>query len=181
MRFNKHHFAIWLIRFPFLRWGLAVGVRLFAPKNYVGVMGVVFNSDGQVLLAHHVFRPDFPWGLPGGWVERGEDPALAIQRELHEELNLKVEVRRILFCVPQGEKPTTTTPLGLGLAYYCRVAEGIESPLGQMRQAKSAYEVLAAEWVDPACIERKLEPIHITAIKLGQQEFEDEQRHAQHH
>lgn len=177
MRNAKNHLAVWLKRFPFLRWGLALGVRLFAPKNYVGVMAVIFNDEGKVLLAQHVFRPDYPWGLPGGWVERGEDPVLAVQRELQEELNLKVEVRRILFCVPQGEKPDTTTPPGLALAYYCRVADDVALPLEQMGEAKSAFEVLAAEWVDPTCTSRTLNPIHVSAIELGHQEYKNEQRH----
>ena len=72
----KRRLADWLQRFPPLRWGLKLAVWLFAPRHQVGAVGVVFNNAGQVLLVEHVFRPDYNWGLPGGWVERGESPGL---------------------------------------------------------------------------------------------------------
>ena len=135
----------------------------------------MFNDKGQVLMVEHVFRPDFAWGLPGGWVERGEDPAQAVQRELKEELNLTVRVKKLLFCHPQGLSNQSTTPPGLGLAYYCR-ASGNEAILSSLtQQAGSAYEVLAAVWVAPDRIQWPLEKLQEKALILGVQEFEREQ------
>jgi 8-oxo-dGTP pyrophosphatase MutT (NUDIX family) len=70
--------------------------RLWQPKFSAGVVGVVFNAQRHVLLVEHVFHPYSPWGLPGGWVERGEDPAQTVQRELLEELEMTVEVGPVL-------------------------------------------------------------------------------------
>lgn len=58
------------------------------------VGGIILNEAAQVLLAQ---RPEGKrlagfWEFPGGKVEDGESPAAALQRELMEELNLKVEV-----------------------------------------------------------------------------------------
>jgi 8-oxo-dGTP pyrophosphatase MutT (NUDIX family) len=70
--------------------------RLRRPRFSVGAVGVVFNDSGQVLLVEHVFHPYTPWGLPGGWVERGENPRDAVRRELGEELELEVEVGSVV-------------------------------------------------------------------------------------
>jgi 8-oxo-dGTP pyrophosphatase MutT (NUDIX family) len=70
--------------------------RLTRPRFSVGAVGVVFNDLDEVLLVEHVFHPHFPWGLPGGWVERGEDPRDAVRRELREELELEVEVGNVV-------------------------------------------------------------------------------------
>lgn len=63
-----------------------------------GVAGVIFNTEGQVLLVEHVFHPHAPWGLPGGWVDRHESPADALQREMREELALEVTIGPVLLC-----------------------------------------------------------------------------------
>jgi 8-oxo-dGTP pyrophosphatase MutT (NUDIX family) len=164
----KQRLAHWLQRFGLLRWLFSIAIRLFAPTNYVGVMAAVFNDSGRVLMVKHVFRPDYPWGLPGGWIERGENPVLAIQRELKEELNLTVDVKQILFCEPQGVQKSTTTPRGLGIAYYCRAAD---DRLLNAESAHSSYEVLQTEWLDPTQITWKLARLHQLAIERGHQEF----------
>jgi ADP-ribose pyrophosphatase YjhB (NUDIX family) len=169
----KRYLANWLQRFPPLRWGLSLGVILFAPRNYVGVMGVIFNDAGQVLLAEHVFRPYYVWGLPGGWVKRGEDPTQAIQREIEEELKLRIHVKKLLLCETQGGNEEKGIPLGLGLAFYCQLA-GNDAPLRYMDRAQTAYEILSVKWVDPEKIEWKLTPLQQKAIILGKQEFDRE-------
>ena len=118
----KRHLANWLQRSAVLRWGLETLVTLLIPRHQVGAVGVVFNPTGQILLVEHVFRPHYNWGLPGGWVERGENPAGAVRRELEEELGLKIEVKSLLACEVQGGEPQGSTPVSLGLAYYCRLA-----------------------------------------------------------
>ena len=114
---TKRHVARWIQLIVPLRWGLWIGARLLAPKNYVGAVGAIFNHTGQVLMVEHVFRPDYPWGLPGGWVDRGENPAHTVQREVKEELNLTVEVKKLLVCELQGGHENSSTPswFGLGL------------------------------------------------------------------
>ena len=168
----KRQIANWLQRFGLLRWGLRLGVHLFMPRQHVGAVGVLFNQTGQVLLVEHVFRPLFPWGLPGGWVGRGEDPAQAVEREFKEELGLDITVRTLLLCEPQGGR--SGVPRGLGLAYYCRLVDG-EFTADQPAQAYTTYEVLSVEWLDPDQVPWNLTAIDCQAIALAKNEFEREQ------
>jgi 8-oxo-dGTP diphosphatase len=56
------------------------------------VAAVVFNERGEFLLAQRPPGKAYAgyWEFPGGKVERGEDAATALQRELHEELGIDV-------------------------------------------------------------------------------------------
>ena len=58
------------------------------------VAGIVFDSDGRVLLAHHMDAR--LWVLPGGHVDPGETPADAVAREVWEETGLAVEPAEII-------------------------------------------------------------------------------------
>lgn len=65
-------------------------VRLITPSFTVGANCVVERDDGALLLVRQVYRSR--WGLPGGLLERGEDPAAAVVREVKEEVGLDVDV-----------------------------------------------------------------------------------------
>jgi ADP-ribose pyrophosphatase YjhB (NUDIX family) len=60
----------------------------------VGVQCALFNADGKMLLEKRV--DDQLFGLPGGWVDTGETPEIAIVRELMEETGLKIRVESLL-------------------------------------------------------------------------------------
>jgi ADP-ribose pyrophosphatase YjhB (NUDIX family) len=60
-------------------------VWLITQKFLVGVVGVVLNDVGQILLVKHTYREKYPWGLPSGWLKRGEQPMEALKREIKEE------------------------------------------------------------------------------------------------
>lgn len=163
----KHRLAGWLRRFPSLGWGLRLGVKLLIPRHHVGAVGVVFNEAGQVLLVKHVFRR-YPWGLPGGWIERGEDPAETVRREIGEELGLQVSVGRILLCELQGIE--TGVPSSLGLAYRCHLADDVPAAQSNLNQAHLGYELLSFEWVDPDQVDKPLTPLERRAIALAREE-----------
>lgn len=78
-------------RYPWTGRLLQIGMRLVQPKHTIGVTGVLFDAaQERVLLVEHLFHPRFPWGLPGGWLDRGEDPADTVVREFREETGLRV-------------------------------------------------------------------------------------------
>ncbi|MYJ78116.1 MAG: NUDIX domain-containing protein [Caldilineaceae bacterium SB0670_bin_27] len=65
-------------------------------KVLVGVSGALLNDDNQVLLLRHRFHNTRIWGLPGGWLSRGETVYDCWRREVKEELALEVSVEAIL-------------------------------------------------------------------------------------
>jgi len=77
-------------RFP--GWAQRAFIWCFNAHFLVGAVAVIRDGDGQVLLAHHTYRERGPWALPGGWVQRGENPADTIVREILEETGLRVEI-----------------------------------------------------------------------------------------
>ena len=67
---------------------------------------VLVEQDGRVLLVRRVNEPyrGF-WTLPAGFVDAGEDPARAAERECLEETSLTVRVTRVLDVIAGREHP----------------------------------------------------------------------------
>jgi len=66
-------------------------MRLTHTRFTVTAGAVIFNDRKQVLLLKHRFRAGSGWGLPGGFLELGEQPIDALRRELREEVGLELE------------------------------------------------------------------------------------------
>lgn len=66
-------------------------MRLSNPQFAVTAGAVITDNRGRVLLLKHRFRPGSGWGMPGGFMEEGEQPEEALRRELREEVGLEVE------------------------------------------------------------------------------------------
>jgi 8-oxo-dGTP diphosphatase len=56
--------------------------------------GALFVDRERVFLVHKTYGSQ--WDIPGGYVDRGESPASACEREIYEELRLRRTVRRLL-------------------------------------------------------------------------------------
>jgi 8-oxo-dGTP diphosphatase len=63
-------------------------VRTIAPGYTVGAMCFIERGDGHLLLVQLSYRSR--WGVPGGLLKRGEEPADAAQREVREEVGVGV-------------------------------------------------------------------------------------------
>ena len=64
--------------------------RRFQASFTASAAGVVTNENGQVLLLDHVLRPRSGWGLPGGFLIKGEQPEAGLRREIREETGLEL-------------------------------------------------------------------------------------------
>jgi RimJ/RimL family protein N-acetyltransferase/8-oxo-dGTP pyrophosphatase MutT (NUDIX family) len=60
----------------------------FLPRKRAISQMLVRDPDGRVLLCQLTYKKD--WDLPGGVVEVGESPKLAVEREVQEELGLMI-------------------------------------------------------------------------------------------
>jgi len=68
-------------------------------KDYigVGVGAVILNQQNEILLLLRKKKPEKNcWTIPGGTVEFGERVEEALVRELEEELEIKVEIIKLL-------------------------------------------------------------------------------------
>ncbi|HXH71020.1 MAG TPA: NUDIX hydrolase [Pyrinomonadaceae bacterium] len=66
-------------------------IRGTQTKFTVSVAAVVLNENEEVLLLNHLLRSDLSWGIPGGFIERDEQPEAAVRREIREETGLELE------------------------------------------------------------------------------------------
>lgn len=74
---------------------LPSGVRLRLSRSAntrftVSAAAIIRNQRGEFLLLNHLFRPFSGWGIPGGFVKRGESPEGAIRREVGEEIGIEL-------------------------------------------------------------------------------------------
>ena len=109
------------------RWSMRVTHARFT----VTAGAIIFNDAGKVLLLKHRFRAGSGWGLPGGFLEAGEQPLEALKRELHEEIGVEVETAEI-FTARSFRKPRQVEVL-----FRCRIT-GAAKP--------RTMEVERAEW-----------------------------------
>ncbi|SHN59755.1 NUDIX hydrolase [Erythrobacter sanguineus] len=69
--------------------GMRHSWRRWRKVPIAGVSIIITNLGGDVLLLRHSYGPDV-WGLPGGGINRGEEPEAAARREVREELGIEL-------------------------------------------------------------------------------------------
>jgi 8-oxo-dGTP diphosphatase len=93
-----HHWLAGLMRrSPWITRLLMRVVKQLQPRVTVGVVGVLIDErQERVFLVEHLYHPKTPWGLPGGWMDRDEEPAETVVREFREETGLRIRPKRLL-------------------------------------------------------------------------------------
>ncbi len=74
--------------------GFRALLNSFLPRKRAISQMLVRDEDRRVLLCNLTYKQD--WDLPGGVVEVGESPQLAVAREVSEELALDIPAGRLL-------------------------------------------------------------------------------------
>lgn len=64
-------------------------MRVIQDAFLVGVTGIIFNAEGEILLVKHTYRGK-GWSLPGGYMKAKEHPKEGLEREIFEETHLTV-------------------------------------------------------------------------------------------
>jgi|ERR1043165_1845357 ADP-ribose pyrophosphatase YjhB (NUDIX family) len=122
--------ALWRVAPKGLRrWG----VRMVEPRFTVTAGAVVTDERGRVLVLEHRFRAGSGWGIPGGFLEKGEQPEEALRRELREEIGLELESAEIVF-VRALKKPRQ-----IEIIFRCR-------PKGDI--GRNNAEIKSAHWFE---------------------------------
>ncbi|MGI8735109.1 MAG: NUDIX hydrolase [Pyrinomonadaceae bacterium] len=70
-------------------------MRLTNARFTVTAAGIVVDAHGRVLLLKHRFRAGSGWGIPGGFIEAGEQPEEGLRRELREEIGLELDTAEL--------------------------------------------------------------------------------------
>ena len=118
--------------------------------------GVLVTRDDQVLLVRRVNEPfRGKWTLPAGFVNGGEDPAEAAERECLEETGLSVRVTRVYDIVSGREHERGADFVIIYLAEFIS---------GEMQADDDAD---AVEWFD----KDKLPPLAFLATQKVLQSF----------
>lgn len=92
-----------------------------------GVLGIIFNDKGDVLLLK---RRDVPiWVFPGGGIDEGESTSEAVIREVFEETGLRVKVSRQI-----GEYTPISKLARLTYVYECQIIGGEFSTGSETRE-----------------------------------------------
>jgi len=61
-----------------------------------GVKAIILNDNDEILLVRHSYVQRSQWMLPGGGIRKGETAEAAIEREVWEELRLRIIRKEIL-------------------------------------------------------------------------------------
>jgi len=64
-------------------------MRIFQDQFLIGVTGIIFNKENEVMLFKHTYRQT-EWSLPGGYIKSKEHPLEGLEREIEEESGLIV-------------------------------------------------------------------------------------------
>jgi ADP-ribose pyrophosphatase YjhB (NUDIX family) len=115
--------------------------NFFQTHFTVTVAAVVVDERGRVLLLKHRFRGGSGWGIPGGFLNRGEQPEEALKRELREEVGLGAADLRLMLV------RVVKTATQVQVIFTCR-EEGEPEP--------RSVEVESCDWFDPEDLPREL-------------------------
>jgi 8-oxo-dGTP pyrophosphatase MutT (NUDIX family) len=118
---------------PFPDWLRLVFLRVLNPAFMVGAMALIQDEAGRILLLQHTYRPDIPWGLPGGWLKHAESPEAGLAREVMEETGFQIEVEQLIAAAFHGRWQ-------MDLMFRCRILSGTYHPTD---------ETVDYRWTDP--------------------------------
>ncbi|MCA1594325.1 MAG: NUDIX hydrolase [Acidobacteria bacterium] len=124
------------------RWG----VWLAEPRFTVTAGAVIEDEGGRVLLFHHVFRKGVRWGIPGGFLAKGEQPEEALRRELREEVGAEVERAEFAFA------RTLARPHQVEIIFRCRMRAA------SITARSESFEVDKAKWFERDALPTELGP-----------------------
>lgn len=89
------------------------------------VRGAVFRND-KILLVRERF--DGGWTMPGGWVDVGDVPSKAVEREVWEEAGFRVEAKKVIGVYDANRVSPLELFHAVKIVYYCEIIDGEARP-----------------------------------------------------
>lgn len=111
-----------------------LSVRFSQARFTVTTGAVIVDKNNRILLLKHVFRAGSGWGIPGGFINKGEQPEEAIRREVREEIGLELERVELIFL--RTLKKTSQVEI-----YFRALPVGASQP--------RSIEIKSASWFEP--------------------------------
>jgi 8-oxo-dGTP diphosphatase len=142
--------VLWRV-LPFPRGTRSRIMRTVNDRFLVGVMAIIQDDDGRILLVRNTYDPRYPWSLPGGWMGKDEQPDECIKRELQEETGYQIEVDRILLTRTHPRLPS------VDIVFRGRISGGT---------FRRSAEVVAAEFFPLDALPEGFTPLHARLLSL---------------
>jgi ADP-ribose pyrophosphatase YjhB (NUDIX family) len=117
------------------------GIGLFKSSWVVGAAAVVTAPDGRIMLVRHSYKVG--WYTPGGFLNRGEEAADAVVREVREEVGLPIVV------VGEPAVLLRTQERVVEMIFRAKVADGADPATASPKSA----EITQVGWFDPDRVE----------------------------
>ena len=115
-------------------------VRIVSPSYTVGAICVIERPDGRILLVRQAYRRR--WGIPGGLLKRGEDPAIGARREVFEEVGIAIAL------VGSPAVVVDADPQRVDIVYRARPVS--LSEIGEARPCSA--EIVEVGWFSPSAL-----------------------------
>lgn len=121
-------------------WAHVLAARIVRPRFRVGVVALVFDEEGKILLFKHTYRK-LAWGIPVGGLEYNEQPEQGVVREFYEESGITIEAERLLLA------DSSKYDRHISLIYLCKIVGG---------EFRESYEVSEMRYFDVNDLPRML-------------------------
>lgn len=118
-------------------------------KNYEAITckAAIYTPDGKKVLVVE-YTNNEGYGLPGGHLEKGEEPAMACAREIHEEIGIKLSPNSLVL---KNSWRHINGKIILG--YVSKISDDV--PINSI----DTKEIKAVHWVGVAEIKQELIPV----------------------
>jgi len=103
----------------------------------IDVRGAVVN-EGKILLIQE--RMDGKWAMPGGWVDLGNAPASAAEREVWEESGYRVKAGKVVAVIDANRIEPMEFYHAFKIIFLCELIGG---------EPTISHETLAVDFFDP--------------------------------
>ena len=107
------------------------------PTPKIDVRGAVVK-DNKILLIQE--RMDGKWAMPGGWVDLGNAPASAAEREVWEESGYRVQAQKVIAVIDANRIEPMEFYHAFKIIFLCELIDG---------EPQTSHETMAVDFFDP--------------------------------